>query len=422
MVSYKNGVLRLSSERDEDGGIVQIIKKIYGIVFVLSLFILYRFAFVKLVSTFVAGALLATALLILLFRKKPNISVPYNFIWYFVLTVYCALSTLWSTYYSTNITGTLLRMAVICMLITSITIYVDTQEDLERLISLFILGVSFICLYEFYATPVENWTTGLLGGNLPGNNSNEIAFWAACAEMMAFYKAYIKEKKSYYIPVLFFITFVLLSSSRKAVLMSLIAPMGIMLLATYKPNYLFRIIGILLSVFFVFYLIFTNETLYNIIGIRMKGLSEFLLKKDDYDTSLFLRQYFISVGKKLFVSSPLVGRGFGNFSHLLGENPSSEYLNFGGTYAHNNYWQILSELGLVGFIIYYSMYALIIFKLAKRVFVERDRLSYLFLVFIVVLMIFESGIVSLYSKYCQYVIALAYACTFATNKNQITID
>ena len=97
----------------------------------------------------------------------------------------------------------------------------------------------------------------------------------------------------------------------------------------------------------------------------------------------------------------------GNFAKII----DNVYM-LDGVYSHNNFWQILSELGLVGFIIYYSLYFVTIVRLIKGAFIKKSRMNMLFLTFMILLVVLETGLVTYNSKMPHVVIAIAYASTF----------
>lgn len=418
MVVPINGNLKVN--HSEQSGIERTLRRIYEVLFVSNFLIVYLFIRVKFIATAVELLMGIVTVLLLLVRHKKNVVIPYNTVWYGVFVIFCALSTLWSQYLFSDIAEFLLRMVIILVTITSISIYADTENDVERLVNLFILSATAIVFIELSAIPASEWTTGFLGSYASMNNSNDISFWVSCAGMMAFYKAYIKNIKPMCILFILFMIFVLLSSSRKALLILLISPVIMILLATYKKNYPLRIIGFLVVIVAVFYIIMTNTTLYQVMGSRVVSMFDFFFK-DANDGSLYKRRFYITIAKKMFSEAPVLGKGFGNFAKILKYNPINSF-NHIETYSHNNYWQILSELGIIGFILYYSMYVLMLARLIKRVFVEKNKLCYLFLSFMIILVIFEYGIVSEQSKYVQPILAMAYAATYVKNNKQTVIS
>lgn len=66
------------------------------------------------------------------------------------------------------------------------------------------------------------------------------------------------------------------------------------------------------------------------------------------------RFVFFEDGLKLFLRSPVIGRGLGGYANGLRSVQSFDYVT---KYAHNDYIQALSETGIVGFILFVAMFA-----------------------------------------------------------------
>ncbi|QAY67785.1 O-antigen ligase family protein [Paenibacillus protaetiae] len=109
-----------------------------------------------------------------------------------------------------------------------------------------------------------------------------------------------------------------------------------------------------------------------------------------------------------FKHRPLFGYGIGNFSVI------SEF----DMYAHNNYVELLADLGSVGFLIYYAMYFYLFFKLSKGVFLKENDLVFPFII-VVLIMISETGLVSYNVGYIQILLVLSYSWLKIHNKLKI---
>ena len=402
MVSLKNGVLKVMYNSED------VAKRIFDICFVMNVVTIFAFYKVQFIAPAMSFLLLASSLFIWTVRKKSKVIIPYNTVWYLAVIVYAGLSSLWTSYITTSFIGYLLKLVVVLAIITSISIYVDTFEDLERIISLFVFSMVIIAILEFSSVQTSKWFDGAMGSNFSGCNPNEIAFWSACAQMISFYKYYIQRQKSYIILVVFFLMFVLMSSSRKAMAAVLIVPLVIILLSTFKKNYFLKILLMIAIIVLIIYFVMTNELAYNAIGRRFNSmLNYYSTGTQRSDNSLYMRNYYIEIAKKMFSESPIFGKGLENFSKILD-------LDLGGkvTYSHNNHWQMLSEFGIIGFVIYYSFYVFCTIKLARDIFVKKSRVSILFLSMIIVIFVLEYGMVTYNSKTTQLVLAMAYTSTY----------
>lgn len=403
MVSFENGVLKIKQSEDNTARII------YEICFFVNAITLFAFNDVKFIGTATGILMLLAAMLLWIGRRAQRVIIPYNTVWYMAFTAYSALSCLWSSYLDANMASYFLRMVVIIAMITSVSIYVDTAEDLERLIKLYIFSMLVIVMMELLTVPFSEWTAGGMGSHFSGSNSNGVAFLVFCAELMAFYEFYSKGKKSYIILVILFVFFIILSSSRKSMFAALAGPMLFVLLMTYKKNYFFNILLVSgLAVLVVFY-IMTDENAYNAIGKRITSMLNFWFENRHHkvDNSLYMRSYYIDLAKQMFAESPILGKGMGNFAKII----DNVYM-LDGVYSHNNFWQILSELGLFGFVIYYSLYFVILVRLAKGAFINKSGTNMLFFTFMVLLLVLETGLVTYNSKMPHVVIAIAYAATY----------
>lgn len=403
MVSFKKGILRIDGNKENTA------RWIYELTFVINTITLFAFNDVKFIGTLTGILMLAAAMLLWLGRKNSRVVIPYNTAWYVAFTVFSAISCLWSMFIDTHIASYFLRMVVIIASITSVSIYVDTAEDLERLIKLFILSMTIIVFMEFAVTPSDEWTSGVMGSHFSGANQNSVAFLVFCAELMAFYEFYSRGRKRYVFLIILFVVFVVLSGSRKALFAAVAGPLMFVFFSIYKRNYLFHIILIAALAAFIVFIVMNDENAYNSIGKRFESMLEFWFEDRSHkvDNSLYMRSYYIQLAQEMFGESPVFGKGMGNFARII-----DEVYELQGVYSHNNFWQILSELGIVGFFIYYSMYAFIIIKLIRNALIHKSRISLLFLTFMILLVVLETGFVTYNSKMPHIVIAIAYTATY----------
>lgn len=401
MVSLKNGILKINS-----GGQSRA-RKLYEFAFLANMVIVFAFYDVPIIAPVTAVFLFASSFLVLMEKSKNSIMIPYITVWYLTLIVYGGLSGLWAQFFNSyNITFTI-KLCIILLISTSVAVYVDTMEDLDRIMSLFVAGAVIIVILEFSAVPESGWKNGSVGSYFSGSNPNDITVWIDLAAAIAFYRAYVNGKKGMYILVAIFITFCAFSSSRKGLLASIAAPVMIVFLSVGKPNYWLRIIAAVALCAAVMVFVMENDTMYAVIGKRIETMFDYA-KGEGTDGSIILRQRYINAAKSMFYESPIIGKGMGNYSRIL----ESEYY-LGNFYSHNNYWQILSELGLVGFLIYFSMYAYCSVVFLKAFFVERRKISVLFITVMTMMIVLDSGIISYSTKYGQLIIAILYCGTYA---------
>jgi len=118
------------------------------------------------------------------------------------------------------------------------------------------------------------------------------------------------------------------------------------------------------------------------------------------DVSTYERRKFIKYGFQMWLDNPVLGTGLDNFKANINKYWSISRQ----AYAHNNYVELLSSIGLLGFIAYYSIYFSLLFKMSRllksRSLDDRQlRQINIFITIICSLMILEIAMVSYYSKF-----------------------
>src|SRR5690606_22989098 len=84
---------------------------------------------------------------------------------------------------------------------------------------------------------------------------------------------------------------------------------------------------------------------------RVENLALFLQGEDVSEGSLYARADFIQAGLELWREHPFFGLGSNQFRYYMPEFGLRE------TYSHSNPIEILANYGLIGFVLYYSIYA-----------------------------------------------------------------
>lgn len=196
-----------------------------------------------------------------------------------------------------------------------------------------------------------------------------------------------KNKKFYILMLLILGPCALLNGTRKTIFAIALFLLGYILLAS--KNILKKSLYILLCVFLLFFAykqITTNEYLKLLIGNRINSFISSIIK-DSGDNSTTERSLMRKEAFKYFKESPIYGNGISSFMYHFGEK-YGVYL-----YSHNNYLEILSCLGIVGFAVYYGWYLkeLIQFKNAEN---RKDRIWLFCFLFMLVMLVLDYGTVS----------------------------
>lgn len=145
-----------------------------------------------------------------------------------------------------------------------------------------------------------------------------------------------------------------------------------------------------------------------LIAILPQEYIEFVIKRlfGTFDSNKQLapedrfRLRMIQMSGEYIAQSPIVGHGFYNFSELFGRDTGS-YL-----YAHNNILEALTDGGIIGFLIYYSLFYIII----RNWYRTRKSNPSMFLVAVFMTLILLNGflIVYLSEQFIWVMLALMY--------------
>ena len=183
---------------------------------------------------------------------------------------------------------------------------------------------------------------------------------------------------------------ILMTGSKKSIIMTAIS----FLLFLFKNGKFiwkrliyFCIIGVIVAVS-----CFAIPVLYQNVGRRFLSLfGELGIIEFQSDYSSEARVEYSELALELWRKNPIIGGGYDNFRVNSGYD----------TYSHNNYTELLSDVGLVGLIIYYAYY-IILLKKNIRI---RNIKSIMSVLFIIATLITDVGAVT-FSIYPTYYIML----------------
>ena len=326
-------------------------------------------------------------------KEKKLVISPYlkTLIIFFVFTI--VLSYLYFKSHS----GIMLSIYIFLYIGVSFMAYnfYNTIDDgREKFLKLLLYNGLIISIYVLIHYGLFNFFSLLASGKRVGQelaNVNMIGLNTIISCLIVFYY-YIfhgdKKKLFYLIPLLI----VSLGTGSKKVLISMILGVLLITISKYKKNItkqslakFFFTFVILISI----YIILSKIPAFKTIFSRFKNLFESILKSGEFDLENRDRANFIKYGFEVFKSNPIIGVGYGNSSKFL-------LLKFNyDTYFHNNYIELLATTGIIGTALYYLSYVFSIkHNLIQLKFNENDNLSQLCLIFIIIQLIIEYGMVS----------------------------
>lgn len=265
---------------------------------------------------------------------------------------------------------------------------IKSRDDIDTCLKLIVYSMVYSALILAIKTPFEDWGTERIGSAL-GLHANDIGMRFAIGVIVALYLAFSKKMYFNYAFVVIFSAIAMFSGSRKGTLMCIIAVVIYPLLTYAKSKtgndfakLLFQIVFAIVALFVIYRIIVSVDVFYDVVGFRLEAMVDSFKGDKSADSSMAERQFFIDKAKLLFKEHPVLGYGMNNFKTFMVEINYSHQ-----AYSHNNYLELLSTLGLVGFSIYYSMIAYMLVGTVRFMFkgksdFNRDALLFLILVIV----------------------------------------
>lgn len=288
-------------------------------------------------------------------------------IWYLLFAVFGLGSALWAIYSKTDVFFYVRRMVQILGLYLVIPKFFSIRQDADRIDDFYkviIAALVYAIILLFIRTPISAWGTERVGGAI-GVDKNALGTRMAIGSIVSLY-LYTKEKRKIYLIILAAMSaVVLLTGSKKAIFMLVVGISVYEIVGTEskKIKQIFERILLVACLFgLLWYLVFNTNVFYNTIGVRLnRTLMYFLSEGSTYDNSTRERQYYISVARDLFLQHPIIGVGLNNFKTHIAAIGYSHV-----AYSHNNYWELLSCLGITGAALYYWFHVKLLTKLIKN--------------------------------------------------------
>lgn len=208
-------------------------------------------------------------------------------------------------------------------------------------------------------------------------------FALACIISQIYALALSGGRKSFVFPFIFLYTLLLLKKDK-----------------TGRKHIVKYTIIFIIIVVIVYYMVMNIPALYESLGNRMESLLNLFTGEGTVDNSTLVRQKMIKIGLKGWLDKPFLGHGVDNYKYWCFRKLNRL------TYAHNNFVEVIFDLGIVGFILYYGFYAFLLKKLISVKQAENYDLRNFFISFVIALVIFEYGAITYNEIYVQVILAM----------------
>lgn len=379
--------------------------KLIYYLFLLLIIVLYAFSTYKLLSVTMQALFVAVIFLEILRVHKFRLTI--HFLWMSLFIVWGLFISFFSYDISTSLSD-VVNISFKLALLTSIIVFIDTEGKFNFALKSILLSGIVLAIVILLTVPLSDLGTDRLG-KIVDVNSNRLGIVLSYAFISAIYLSITLRKYKYLFPLPLFITLILLTGSRKSLFAVGIAIILIMLLYSKDIKKLFsRLIiasGILYGMYF---LIMTIPTLYKIIGRRVESIGIF---NGTLDASMVTRTTMLQEGFDLFLEKPIVGYGLENY----------RLLSIYETYSHSNYIELLTSVGIIGTLIYYS---LLIYLLTSSLIgrLKGDLRFNIIIIFLITILLMDATLVSYKHLITQVIIAISTSYFIYLKKTKVNND
>lgn len=342
--------------------------------------------------------------------------------WGVVFWGYYFLSVLWAH----NITDTL-RYISAAVYIIGIFVFlpklIRDQDDINMTLRIMFYSIAFTAVYTLLITPFSEFGTVRIGSAI-GLNENAFGMRMAIGVMIVLFLLKNKDQKiNKILAIIFAILFsvlALLSGSKKGLIILILGLLAVTFIFSTGMQRLRKILVAAMMIFVMLFLIFNNSALYSTIGNRLErtfltvtgnnsdssSLQVINGTVSTTDKSLIERDFFKEQAIKLFKEYPVFGYGGNNFMTRMREINYSHI-----AYSHNNYTELLSTLGVVGLIAYYSFWIATVLRLLKiKKHTKNEKTTQMagfFFSILVMLLLLDYGNVSYVLEFNMFILCIA---------------
>ena len=353
--------------------------------------------------------------IMLFFMELPEmiaskIKWHFSFNIFLLFSVFCLLSSIWSYEPDLAIKRFIALIILDLFYITMWNITYKKREAIDILVNIVILSGIFLAFYvilyygpiKYYQLLSSGWRVGteITNVNYIGLN---LGFTVICC----FYKFFCEKKISYIFLSFFPFVVALGTGSRKVLILLVISFLFFFL--SYNSNSLKDKIVIILKFLLIIFASLTliKMPIFSTINDRFVTFTNLFSENGGVvDDSTITRKKLIENGYDIWQEHLLIGVG--------ANNSAASELGV-GVYFHNNYIELLSTVGLVGFVLYYLLYFIPVVKL---IFSKKKNKYYsLILNLIVINMVLDFACVSYYSfqNYMYFLIMYLSLYVFDSN-------
>ena len=340
-----------------------------------------------------------------------NIIVTRFTIWYMIFFFFCLSSAALCPQSDPSILFPILVSFIIsfCFIQT-----VNTTDKLEACLNVYVISAVIMAMMIWGTGQLDylyadSFKGERLGTEITGNANIFTALFMYSGVFAAWFIVNEKKKvhRLFYLLAFAFILFIMINSGGRKTIIAVMAALSVFFILKKegrKRKILRNIILASAVIIGDFTAILNIPLLYDLIGERFEGLFGLFTGKGSTVSSDSTREQMIVAALKGWLEQPLLGHGIDSFKFFNREITGHFY------YAHNNFVELLYDVGLVGFVLFYYMYVYVYKRLRLIQNSENYKYKVLGYGLLVELLVFDVGGVSYYLVGNIVILAIAYLC------------
>lgn len=379
--------------------------------FLLCLYVFFMYTaqetlFPTIIHSLVMYTMVIVVFINLFFKKKMKLT---QFtIWYFFFFLFLFFS---SIFYGQSDISILFPTFVSLIISFCFIQTINSEEKLIKSANVYVVSALVMGLMIWSSGQLDYIYWGVsgeerLGTEITGNANVFTALFMYSGVFASWFMVF-EEKTIYkivYALLFLFILFIMiLSGGRKTIISIMMSLIVFMIMKEGgKKSYVKNLIFAILIVFGIFFIIMNNSFLYDLIGERFEGLFNLFTGKGSDIGGDDIREQMFVLAIDGWLDKPILGHGIDSFK-FYNQSVTGHFY-----YSHNNFVELLYDVGIIGFLLFYSFYFYIYRSLRNINIIPKFRaLGYGLLC---ELLIFDFGGVSYYLVGNIVILAIAYCC------------
>lgn len=374
--------------------------------------LLFTSIYINRMSSFGSFILIGLTLLMLLYLlmtsdRHDQIKVGFFHFYLFGFSVYCMISSIWALNADDSISKGITLFEIMICLSVFFVYYSRERFGVDKLLRAVMWTGYIVSLYTFFDYGLRTIIDLLRNGDRlisSFNNVNEIAGLCVLAIVITVF-FWLEEGFSWsYLFVLPSFFLLIVCGSRRGVISFVVCVSMILFLKLFSKREKIKSKGKIIAVCGILVLglvALAKTSVFASLFERMRYLISSFTGSGDVDHSTSIRKDLIEYGFQVFQSHPLLGIGIGCTHILVSQRFGADY------YLHNNFVELLAGGGIIGFLLFYSIHAVVLFSIFKHGGISRSR-NRIVLAILALLLITDIASGSYYSKETFFLLMLCY--------------